>query len=70
MEYREMVEGDIQDSRKLVFVIDDDETTLILAQGILSSEGFVVQTFSDSRYACAVINMSVLRCVAMKIERC
>ncbi|HTP25869.1 MAG TPA: response regulator [Anaeromyxobacteraceae bacterium] len=41
--------------RKSVWVVDDDETTLMLAEEILTGEGFTVSTFNDSARALARI---------------
>ena len=39
------------ESRKLVWVVDDDETVLMLAEAVLASEGFAVRTFSEPERA-------------------
>lgn len=39
------------DSRKLVWVVDDDETVLLLAEEVLASEGFRAQTFLNGQSA-------------------
>jgi len=40
---------------KRVWVVDDDETVLMLAEGVLTVEGFQVQTFSDPAHALAAV---------------
>jgi DNA-binding NtrC family response regulator len=40
-------------TRKLVWVVDDDETALLLAEDALASAGFDVRTFNDAAAALA-----------------
>lgn len=46
-----MKPSDTQNLRKRLWIVDDDETALILAQEVLSREGYEIQTFADPRRA-------------------